>query len=923
VVDLDLGTAIKTLEVGDEPSDIAFAGGKAFVAVSQEDAVKVFNLANLDAPPAVVELFSRDVRALAASKGGTEVYAVTLRSGNQTTVVDANVIFGSGLNQDPARLAGLGLNPMDCDSPAPAYPPLPSGITRNPALTDPGNGIPEVGLIVQWNEAAGRWEDDAGQNWTDCLPFRLPDHDLFIIDAGTLSVTEVDHLGTSLFEVSVHPTNDKIYVPHTESRNQVRFEHALGVQGHLVDNRMAIVDPGAGHTVTLLDLNTHINRTSDPATNLSERVASISQPGMMAWRSDGLAAYLTAIGSRKLFRVNGSTTDATLLFGPDRSSPDVVEVGEGPTGVALHEGTNRAYVLNRISHSIAVVNVGGSSMTVDRTIALHDPSPEETRVGRRFLYDGIDSSAHGDAACSSCHLSGDMDGLAWDLGNPEGDFVPYANANDNVRFIIPLNDVPTECPPSLCAAHEGFDPQKGPMTTQSLRGMLEPLHWRGDRATMNDFNGAFVGLMGKENVGAPSDPKGLSDADMEKFRQFALRIMFPPNPNRNVNDTVPSISFQPPGHPFTGDPASGEFLFDNHNSDAGQKCASCHTHPFGAADGQLGGVTPAEPASSATSALFNGDADGSPHSDLEVPHLRNMYEKFGATFGTYTSPPDRKTGFGFIHDGSIQDMGTFLSASVFTLDASQAADIASFMFFWPTSTKPAVGRHVTLPHGTPPTGSSAEEALLAELIAGPGPSGESLGDMADPQRHCELTAAALSGGRMSAWRLEGVMWIPDVTGGTALSTTQLRETAEGPLSFLCATIGSGQRLGGDLDEDTFLNGDDCGPADAGAWAEPVEVVHLAVDEGSPTHLGWDGQESATGPGLTYDVAGGTISGLASAGLDLATSCIGFDLAAPEFDDARPDPASGDGYYYLVRAVNSCLTATFGPGREFLDALICP
>ena len=50
-------------------------------------------------------------------------------------------------------------------------------------------------------------------------------------------------VGTSLFEVSVNPANGKIYVPHTEARNFVRFEHPLGVQGHIVENRLAIVDP--------------------------------------------------------------------------------------------------------------------------------------------------------------------------------------------------------------------------------------------------------------------------------------------------------------------------------------------------------------------------------------------------------------------------------------------------------------------------------------------------------------------------------------------------------------------------------------------------------------------------------------------------------------------------------------------------------
>src|SRR5207249_2618175 len=44
IVDLNLGTTTRTLAVGVEPMDIAFAAGRAFVAVSQEDAVKVYNL---------------------------------------------------------------------------------------------------------------------------------------------------------------------------------------------------------------------------------------------------------------------------------------------------------------------------------------------------------------------------------------------------------------------------------------------------------------------------------------------------------------------------------------------------------------------------------------------------------------------------------------------------------------------------------------------------------------------------------------------------------------------------------------------------------------------------------------------------------------------------------------------------------------
>ena len=184
-----------------------------------------------------------------------------------------------------------------------------------------------MGLIVQWDDASGQWIDEAGQDWSSCLPYRLGDHDLFIINAASLAVSTVDHLGTTLFDISVKPDDGRVYVPNTNARNFIRFEHPFGVQGHPVDNQMSIVDLGNGNAVTILDLNTHIDRGSDPATNLPERLASISEPGMLVWKSDGTVGYLVAIGSRKVFKVDGSCLSGSCIFGPNRSFPAAVEVG--------------------------------------------------------------------------------------------------------------------------------------------------------------------------------------------------------------------------------------------------------------------------------------------------------------------------------------------------------------------------------------------------------------------------------------------------------------------------------------------------------------------------------------------------------------------------------------------------------------------
>jgi hypothetical protein len=69
------------------------------------------------------------------------------------------------------------------------------------------------------------------------------------------------------------------------------------------------------------------------------------------------------------------------------------------------------------------------------------------------------------------------------------------------------------------------------------------------------------------------------------------------------------------------------------------------------------------------------------------------------------------------------------------------------------------------------------------------------------------------------------------------------------------------------------------------------------------------------------VLGGTFSALRVAGIG-ATVCVQADVAGASFVDLRPDPAAGDGYYYLVRALNACGFATLGSGRESVDPLDC-
>jgi len=125
----------------------------------------------------------------------------------------------------------------------------------------------------------------------------------------------------------------------------------------------------------------------------------------------------------------------------------------------------------------------------------------------------------------------------------------------------------------------------------------------------------------------------------------------------------------------------------------------------------------------------------------------------------------------------------------------------------------------------------------------------------------------------------------------------------------------------DDDGDGVVNGQDCAPFDATASAGPTEVPSLFVNKGGGTILVWTDQ----GPGSLYDVASASLSSLMPSGT-AAAACVYVELDLPTVADTRPDPARGDGFYYMIRAENTCGASTYGfasNGAERVPTAACP
>jgi DNA-binding beta-propeller fold protein YncE len=700
VVSLSTGQVKATIHVGDEPADVVFAQGKAFVSVAAEDRVKVYDV-QTHALLGTIDIFGKDPRALAVDDAGGRVFALVQRSGNGTTIV-------------PESLA----------------PPQPN--PTNPALPAP----PSVGLIVAADDPS----------WSHVVTYTLPDHDLVEIDATALTIRRtISGIGTNNFDVVLDQSGSTAFVTNTESRNLVRFEPNL--RGHAIDSRLTRVHLGTAATVTPHDLNPSIDYSVLP--NANGMATALAEPMALAFDEARGELYIAAHGTDRIGVVD---LNGTVQARIDLQSNNATTDKRGPRGLALHPTGNQIYVYNRLSKTLSIVDRSTRQTIRELAMQTWDPEPDAVKVGRRFLYDSK-LSGNGTMSCASCHIDGDIDGLAWDLGDPGGT-VSTPPQGQTFPFNLGLAQ---------------FHPMKGPMTTQTLKGLqnVGPLHWRGDKQNFQAFNGAFDALMGGGQLGL---------ADMNRFAAFGTSIRLPPNPNQlpdRSRRTAPNNNNEEAGfQTFTN---SIQQVFFSGNL-IPVTCNTCHSLP-----------------DTTNGFVVSGSAMGIPQ-DMKSAHLRNLYRKAGFD---RTPGQAAKSGFGFTNDGALDTLDHFLQLPQFsTWPASKKDDLVSYLMAIDTGTAPLVGRQLVLDQTNQNDPQlDADLALMRQRATA--------GDL-------DLTAFGQVAGVPSGFLYDPATdsWLQD-RQGSSLTLGQLKAQTvaqELTLTFLCVTPGEGQRIARDRDHDLRLDG---------------------------------------------------------------------------------------------------------------------
>jgi DNA-binding beta-propeller fold protein YncE len=844
---------VRTLLVGDEPRDIVFAGqdgSRAFITTAHRGQntgrdpqlttpgagradVWVFDARNLGnslagTPLDVITLFADTPRALAVSEDGSTVYAAAFQSGNRTTSIQERIV-------------------------------TPNGFTPPPHTNFQGVPQPPAGLVVKFRvdptDGQMHWLDNVGRRWDAHVKFSLPDKDVFAIDATAnppvaKSASVFAGVGTVLFNMAVNPVSGKIYVANTDAHNDVRFEghNNFGptqgappgsVRGHNVDSRITVIDPASGG-VSPRNLNKHVDFTTDGTP--AEAAKSLAFPTGIAVSPDGATLYVAALGSSKVgvFSTAELENDSFVPSAADQ----ITVTGGGPTGLVVDDRRDRVYVLTRFDNSISILDPQSKKEIAH--VAMFNPEPPSVTNGRHFLYDAL--STHGTDACASCHIFGDFDSLAWDLGDPDGIVAPIPG--------------PFTIDPAIIAQLTGNTPLifaalKGPMTTQSLRGMANhgPMHWRGDRTGGTDgtrlnvlpsaqpntgtfdedvafkrFNVAFPGLVGTAAQ--------LTSAEMQAFSDFILQVTYPPNPIRNLDNSLTPAQAAGRAFFFNQTPSGQEIP-----SDTFHNCNGCHVlDPNGNA--QFGVAKPG---------FFGSDGRYSFEAETQffkVPHLRNLYQKVGMfgddrsfnpndTSGIASSLPppyndesfqgDQVRGFGFLHDGAIDTVFRFHASTVFaarTTPTPQGAppnpggipvitdptnpalaqqelianitlrrELEAFVLAFDSNLAPIVGQQTTLS-----AASGADVQARIDLLEARAAAGE-----------CDLVVKGVIFDDAVGFLYQPAThtFKADRTRWARWNDAAVRELAEfSPLTFTAVPPGSGVRIGIDRNLDGVLDGDE-------------------------------------------------------------------------------------------------------------------
>lgn len=250
------------------------------------------------------------------------------------------------------------------------------------------------------------------------------------------------------------------------------------------------------------------------------------QPRAMVLRKRTSTLLVAGEGDDTVAELDAKALDPTLaivrIFKVGKNyDPAVGAASEcgAPSGVALSEDENTAYVFCRSTYDVVALDLSPADpdpvVVSDRAGFVHladDTLPTDAAKGRRLFYNATDPVVSGGLGCAGCHPEGRDDGHVWH----EASFDTIDGVNTN--FVGTYENLPD------LAKKKGY-PRRTPM----LAGMVKaqgPYGWHGESESLP---ARLVGGFGLHRWGAvPRDTGGTAVGRAHLLTEFVRAGLVPP-----------------------------------------------------------------------------------------------------------------------------------------------------------------------------------------------------------------------------------------------------------------------------------------------------------------------------------------------------------------------------------------------------------
>ena len=416
--------------VGGEPASITFSrnGLRAYVTNSRDRTVSIIDTTTFGITNTLA--VGVEPNGIVINNRGDRAYVANLMS-ESITVIDVrteSVVDEYFVGEKPIGLA------ISADSAHLYVTHLNGPIVSHVAL--PGGAVTEIGLAEMAFDA--------------------------------LDITRPAGVPTRLKGLAIHPATGEVWVPHILSniRNLVET-----IFNSTVFPAISVIN-----TATLSEL------PAARMTLFAGIATSISSPEGIAFSPDGALAYVVASASNDLVIFNTATRQQVGL---------IRDVGDNPRGLVTNSAGTEAYVFNRLSPVMSIVDLVSETVTA-RISTANRILPANIDNGRRLFFTSASTQTAQDRfmSCESCHFDGRDDGQTWVFSN-------------------------------------------GPRQTIGIMGgsplFTGLMHHNGDRANLQDFAVAFTRLQGGT---------GLTANQLNDLADFANVIRMFDNPHLNPDGSM-------------------------------------------------------------------------------------------------------------------------------------------------------------------------------------------------------------------------------------------------------------------------------------------------------------------------------------------------------------------------------------------------